>query len=78
MLDKSIEFHSIIMKNLNYKEPEAVAVPEGFSVRFYQEGDEKSWALIQNSVLEFNSVQDALDCFNHYLEHEDELRRRQL
>lgn len=37
MLDKSIEFHSIIMKNPNYKEPEAVAIPEGFSVRFYQE-----------------------------------------
>ena len=78
MLDKSIKFHSIIMKNPNYKEPEAVAIPKGFSVRFYQEGDEKSWALIQNSVLEFNSVQDALDCFNHYLEHEDELKRRQL
>ncbi len=78
MLDKTIEFHSIIMKNPNDRLRETVAVPEGFSVRLYQKGDEKSWAQIQTDVLEFNSADDALACFNHYLEHEDELKKRQL
>lgn len=41
MLDKSIEFHSIIMRHPNTKEIVEPSIPKGFSVRFYEMGDEK-------------------------------------
>lgn len=78
MLDKSIEFHSIIMKHPNNQEIGDPTIPNGFSVRFYEPGDEKHWAVIQTAVQEFDHVEDALECFQHYLKHEEELRRRQI
>ena len=78
MLDKSIEFHSIIMRHPNSKEIVEPSIPKGFSVRFYERGDEKYWALIQTAVQEFDSIDDALECFQHYLHHEEELHRRQI
>ncbi len=66
------------MRNKNDKMPKMPAIPEGFSVRFYETGDEKYWAEIQTSVLEFSTNDDALNCFNHYLEHIDELKRQQI
>lgn len=78
MLDKSIEFHSIIMKSRNDEEFGIPAVPTGFSVRFYERGDEKYWAAIQTAVHEFDEYADALECFGHYLAYENELRRRQI
>ncbi len=78
MLDKSLEFHSIIMRNKNDSAPKMPAIPEGFSVRFYEKGDEKHWAEIQTAVLEFPTYDDALNCFNHYLDHIDELKRQQI
>lgn len=78
MLDKSIEFHSIIMRHPNTKEIVEPSIPEGFSVRFYERGDEKHWALIQTAVQEFDSIDDALECFQHYLNHEEELYHRQI
>ncbi len=40
MLDKSIEFHSIIMKHPNNKAPILPVLPQGFSIRFYEEDDD--------------------------------------
>ena len=35
MLDKTIEFHSIIMRHQNNKPPMLPDIPEGYSIRFY-------------------------------------------
>ena len=78
MLDKSIPFHTIIMKSSNNLEVKPRALPEGFSVRFYEPGDELYWARIQYEVGEFSSIEDALNCFSHYKNHEEELRKRQI
>lgn len=78
MLDKSIEFHSIIMRNKNDIAPVLPIVPEGFYVRFYEEGDEKHWAKIQTNVLEFTTLADAEMCFKHYLDYIDELKQQQV
>lgn len=78
MLDKSISFHTIIMRSNNLLKAKPDALPEGFSVRFYEPGDEIHWARIQYEVGEFSSIEDALECFSHYLDYEDELRKRQV
>lgn len=66
MLDKSIEFHSIIMKNKNNSIAMVPALPDGFSMRFYKDGDEKHWAKIQTAVLEFETyVEDTVTGSTH-------------
>lgn len=77
MLDKSIPFHSIIMKRPYGEAPKPVFLPEGFGLRTYLPGDEKAWAEIETSVKEFSSLQHALDCYKTYLSNIEELKRRQ-
>ena len=78
MLDRSLEFHTVIMKHPNDRPPAVSALPEGFSERFYEKGDEKAWARLQTAVGEFGSEEDALLAFRHYLPFEEELRKRQI
>ena len=78
MLDKSIPFHQIVMRCGNDRPPVSFALPEGFSIRPYQEGDASAWATIQTAVGEFPNRGSALECFRHYLAQEGELRRRQV
>lgn len=78
MLDKTIEFHSIIMRHPNDVAPILPDIPKGFSVRFYQEGDEQYWADIQVAVLEFPNREEALNCYDYYWMYMDELKKRQL
>lgn len=78
MLDKSLEFHSIIMRAKNVGPVNLHPVPEGFSVRYYRDGDELDWAKIQCAVGEFESTKDALRCFNHYLDFKKDLEGRQI
>lgn len=77
MLDKSIPFHTIIMKRPYKKVPNRITLPEGFTVRTYEAGDEIGWAEIETLVLEFDSVQQALNCHKGYLSNIDELKKRQ-
>ena len=77
MLDKSVEFHSIIMKSRNDRKPVIPVLPEGFAIRNYKRGDELAWAEIQTAVGEFDTYYEALSCFTHYLEYENELMQRQ-
>jgi len=78
MLDKSIEFHSIIMRCKNDHKPVVLPLPEGFSMHYYNSGDEQSWAEIETSVGEFESVEQGKECFKHYLNNLDELKKRQV
>ena len=77
MLDKSIEYHSIIMRSPNDRPCDLQEPPEGFSIRCYRRGDEAAWATIQTAVHEFDDTDSALRCFRHYLPFEAELKRRQ-
>lgn len=78
MLDKSIPWHSFIMS----LEPDAFRpqgeLAAGFSVRPYSgEKDELAWAKIETAVGEFDSLNEALNCHRHYLDHPGELSKRQ-
>ena len=78
MLDKSIEFHSIIMRHPNNRKPVLPQIPQGFSIRFYEKGYEQDWADIQVAVLEFPNREEALKCYDYYWQYMDELKKRQL
>ena len=78
MLDRSIEFHSVIMRNPNDTAPVIPEIPDGFEVRFYREGDEEDWADIQVAVTEFPDREAALKCYDYYHRYMEELKRRQL
>lgn len=77
MLDKSIPFHTIIMKRPYGAAPTPVALPAGYRLRPYQSGDEVGWAEIEHAVLEFDSVEQALECHQNYIPHMEELKKRQ-
>lgn len=52
-------------------------LPDGFSFRFFMPGDEVHWARIEASVLEFNSVNAAMNYFEKaYLPYKKELQKR--
>lgn len=77
MLDKSIPFHTIILKRPFGPAPALRPLPEGFTLRAYQPGDEQGWAQIEQAVGEFDTVEQALHCHRGYQNQPEELRRRQ-
>ncbi len=65
MLDKSISKYNIIMK-LDWEDVQAMPpskLPEGYTIRAFQEGDERHWARIEVSVLEFETEEIAVAYF---------------
>ena len=80
MLDKSIEFKSVIMRieHDKIKVLDDAKLPDGFSFRFFESSsDVKHWGNIEASVLEFDSESDACDFFEvSYLPNLHELQRR--
>jgi ribosomal protein S18 acetylase RimI-like enzyme len=79
MLDKSIPYKNIIMK-LESKLISSISdpvLPDGYTFRLYNDGDEIHWARIETSVLEFDSENDAYDYFiKTYIPRIDELKSR--
>jgi GNAT superfamily N-acetyltransferase len=79
VLDKTISYKHIIMR-MDAPTVQAISppvLPEGYTFRFFQPGDEKHWARIEASVLEFDSESEALEYFKRdYLPYLDELERR--
>ena len=80
MLDKSIEFKSIIMRldkpaSQNFGEP---VLPNGFSFRFFEtSSDINHWGRIEASVLEFASEEDASGYFaRSFFPHAGDLQKR--
>ncbi|MFW6007108.1 MAG: GNAT family N-acetyltransferase [Halanaerobiales bacterium] len=77
MLDKSVEFHRVIMHRKKGTPVPEPSLPEGFKFVRFQEGDEKEWAEIEASVGEFERAVDALVYFQeNYLPHKGEVERR--
>jgi GNAT superfamily N-acetyltransferase len=57
--------------------PPAPLLPQGYSLRMYEPGDEQGWAEIEASVLEFDTREDALRHFREtYLPYARELADR--
>lgn len=77
MLDKSVPFHTIIMKRPYEKAPVPKALPIGYKIRTFEPGDEVGWAEIETAVLEFESVEQALTCHHGYIPRFDDLIIRQ-
>lgn len=77
MLDKSVPFLNILMCRPPEAELPLFELPEGYAFSMFQPGDEKEWAEIEASVLEFPRGVDALVHFEkRFLYAPHELERR--
>ena len=64
MIDKSVPYVSFLMFRKKDSHTPVYNLPDGYNFALYKPGDEKSWAEIETSVLEFGSESDALNYFN--------------
>lgn len=79
MLDKSIPYAEIWMRRPREIPVEEFFMPKGFSLDFYQDGDQEAWAKIETAVGEFDREEDALAYFNRtFLPYPIELEKRML
>ncbi len=77
MLDKSVEYHEIFMKRPAGAPLKRFRLPECFQFVYFKKGDERIWADIEASVMEFDSKSDAHKYFKgKYLPFLSELERR--
>jgi len=77
MLDKSVPFVDVLMHRRKDTPIPIFELPDGFAFSVFQSGDEKAWAKIETSVLEFSDELDALIFFQkEYLPFLSELERR--
>lgn len=78
MLDKSVPYFEILMRRAaGTAFTPCEQLPKDFKFQLFASGDEKSWAQIETSVLEFDSEIDALLYFQkEYMPYVKELERR--
>jgi len=77
MLDKSVPYMKVQMKRDAGTPIPVFDLPDGFKFSMYKSGDEKSWAKIETSVLEFDDELDALLFFQQdFMPYTQELTRR--
>jgi len=77
MLDKSVPYVDVLMHRKSGTPVSQIALPDGFAFAYFQSGDEKAWAKIETSVLEFPDEIEALLYFqNRFLPYIAELERR--
>ncbi len=62
MLDRTIPFYNVILRcdNLDASPP---TLPEGYSFKMYQNGDEDSWAQLELEIGDFDTFNDAKQYF---------------
>ena len=65
MLDKSVPYVSFLMLRKKDSPVPVYNLPDGYKFALYKSGYEKSWAEIEKSVLEFDSIDNALEYFEH-------------
>lgn len=65
MLDKSIPYKHVLMKRNAGSPAPSPVLPDGYRFVTFRPGDEKSWARLEASVLEFP---DAVDAYEYFLE----------
>ena len=77
MLDKSVPHVVFYMRREAGPPPAKSTLPNGFGFSLYGDGDDQSWAVIETSVLEFDSEFAALMHFKEkFAPYPDELSRR--
>ena len=77
MLDKTVPFIDVLMHRKSGTPVPVYPLPEGYAFALFQPGDEKDWAEIETSVLEFNRSVDALIYFQqNFMYALPELQRR--
>ncbi|MCD8140755.1 MAG: GNAT family N-acetyltransferase [Planctomycetaceae bacterium] len=77
MLDKSIPFKHVLMHRPAGTPVPPAPLPPGYSFRLFRAGDEKGWAILEASVLEFPDAIDALLYFQRsFMPYLSELERR--
>lgn len=78
MLDKSIPYKNIIMAIPAAAVAATVPspLPPGYARRLFQDGDERHWARIETSVLEFETEAKAQEYFSTFYTPLDEVKRR--
>jgi RimJ/RimL family protein N-acetyltransferase len=77
MLDKTVPYIKIFMRRDGNKPLPVCDIPQGYRYVFYAPGDIASWAVIETSVGEFDTIQEAEDYFKkEFLPFEEELKRR--
>ena len=64
MLDKSVPYAGIFMVRPAGTPFTPFQIPDRFSYALYRDGDERDWARIETSVLEFEGEFEALLYFN--------------
>jgi len=68
MLDKSLPYIDFFMKRKKGAEAPVYNLPDAYKFVLFKSGDEKSWAEIETSVLEFDSETEAVEYFkNNFL-----------
>jgi len=77
MLDKNVPYVDVLMHRKKDAPIPVIKLPDNFSFSFFQSGDEKEWAKIEASVLEFPDELNALIYFQkNYLPFISELEKR--
>lgn len=77
MLDKSVQYIDVLMHRKKGNPIPVYDLPDGYNFTLFQSGDEKAWAQIETSVLEFPDELDALMYYQKdYLPLISEIKRR--
>ena len=63
MIDKSVPYVEVLMKRKKGTAIPDVKLPAGYNFAYFKKGDEKAWAKIETSVLEFSNEFEALIYF---------------
>ncbi len=76
MIDRSIPYYNLILK-CNKTSTTPISLPEGYSFKMYEVGDEKHWVKLEYEIGDFSSVEEAEMYFKtNYCNQIDELKKR--
>lgn len=76
MIDRNIPYYNLILK-CDKICTAPVLLPEGYSFKLYEVGDEKYWAKLETEIGDFSSVEEAEIYFKtNYCNQIDELKKR--
>lgn len=76
MIDRSIPYYNLILKCTKICTT-PVSLPEGYSFKMYDVGDEKYWAKLEYEIGDFSSVEEAEMYFKtNYCNQIEELQKR--
>ncbi|CAN5590746.1 GNAT family N-acetyltransferase [soil metagenome] len=64
-MDRSVEHIGLRMFRPNLDDVPVVALPAGYSIRLYRDGDRENWAKIETSAGEFSTLDRGLEAFDH-------------